>query len=467
MTPRLLTIMGSGETAPTMVKVHRQLLERLGSPPVPAVLLDTPFGFQENAKELAARVVHYFDESLRAPIDVASAPADALAGPGPLGGGDDPFASERLVSSVRSASYVFAGPGSPTYALRKWRGTVIPSLLHEKLRHGGAVTFSSAAALTLGVRTVPVYEVYKVGEDPYWLEGLDVLAEAGLNAAVIPHYNNAEGGTHDTRFCYLGERRLSRLEPELPDGAFVLGVDEHTALMLDLDAGTAEIAGLGVVTVRAGGRSQTFAVGESLKITDLLDAAVELARGGGGGTGIGDGGVGGDGSGLGDGGAAEAGGVGSSAATAGSAAGAAGGDSGGGGAVGYTDSPLVSLVRGQEAAFSEALSQRDVPGAVAAVLDLEDQITQWSHDIPAGDALDRARASLRSLVVELGRVGETGARDPREVLGPFVEAMLELRTKARADRRFEDSDGIRDRLVELGIEVRDTASGSEWLIAEA
>ena len=58
--------MGSGETAPTMVKVHRRLLERLGPPPVPAVLLDTPFGFQENAREIAGRAVTYFRESLHA-----------------------------------------------------------------------------------------------------------------------------------------------------------------------------------------------------------------------------------------------------------------------------------------------------------------------------------------------------------------------------------------------------------------
>ena len=47
--PRLLCIMGSGETTPTMVSVHADLLSRLGPKPVPAVLLDTPFGFQENA----------------------------------------------------------------------------------------------------------------------------------------------------------------------------------------------------------------------------------------------------------------------------------------------------------------------------------------------------------------------------------------------------------------------------------
>ena len=55
---RLLTIMGSGETAPTMVKPHRTVFEQLeqanGGRDVPAVFLDTPFGFQENADELSA-----------------------------------------------------------------------------------------------------------------------------------------------------------------------------------------------------------------------------------------------------------------------------------------------------------------------------------------------------------------------------------------------------------------------------
>ena len=88
----------------------------------------------------------------------------------------------------------------------------------------------SAAALTLGSHTVPVYEVYKVGEDPRWVEGLDLLGQiTGIRAAVVPHYDNAEGGTHDTRFCYLGEPRLAGLEAELPAEVGVLGVDEHTA----------------------------------------------------------------------------------------------------------------------------------------------------------------------------------------------------------------------------------------------
>ncbi len=53
---------------------------------------------------------------------------------------------------------------------------------------------------------------------------------------MIPHYDNAEGGTHDTRFCYLGERRLRLLESMVETGTVVLGVDEHTAVLFDLDA---------------------------------------------------------------------------------------------------------------------------------------------------------------------------------------------------------------------------------------
>lgn len=438
--PRLLTIMGSGEIAPTMVKVHRAVLERLGPPPVPAFLLDTPFAFQENRVELCERVRRYFAESLRSDIEVPVGPGSA---DGAVASGDDAFAEERLVSSLRRARYVFTGPGSPSYALRKWTSTVVPSLLREILAHGGGLTFSSAAALTLGVSTVPVYEIYKVGEDPFWLTGLDLMSELGIRAAVIPHFNNAEGGTHDTRFCYLGEHRLAMLESQLPDGAFVLGVDEHTAISFDLDEGVGTITGLGVVTVRSSGQVRTFPAGSTVKIDELLETAAELAGGGG-----------------------------VPAATPATDAAPGGSDpldeSAGSESSAvessFTDSPLIGLVREREHGFASALANRDVAAAVGEVLRLEDEITEWSTDIPFGDAMDRARASFRSLVVELGRAGEAGARDPRQVVGPFVETMLELRGRARAERHFEEADWIRDRLDTLGVEVRDTAGASEWVL---
>jgi cyanophycinase-like exopeptidase len=117
--------------------------------------------------------------------------------------------------------------------------------LADKLAHRGVVVFASAAACTVGRFSLPVYEIYKVGQPIHWLEGLDLLSPLGFgaNGIVIPHFDNAEGGTHDTRFCYMGERRLRALEAMRPDDAWVLGVDEHTALVVDLD--TREVTVIG------------------------------------------------------------------------------------------------------------------------------------------------------------------------------------------------------------------------------
>ena len=400
--PRLLTIMGSGETSPTMLKTHRRLLEQVAGVG-PAVLLDTPFGFQENAADIAARAVDYFRDGVGHSIRVA----------GWRSADDDQVAYEEMLAAVRGAGYVFAGPGSPSYALRQWAPTPVPELLTAKLRDGGCVTFASAAALTLGVATVPVYEIYKVGEDPRWLEGLDLLGPAtGLSAAVIPHYDNAEGGTHDTRFCYLGERRLARLERELPPGAFVLGVDEHTACILDLVAQTATVEGLGHVTIRRAGQSRQLPAGTTV-------ALAELGEGGGAGEVV--------------------------SAGAGSFEKAP--------ADGHDQSPLLETTAELEKAFEAALAAHDVRAAVAAMLELEDALVAWSRDTLQSDEPDRARAVLRSMIVRLGQLTD---------IAPLADALLELRDRARAERRFDESDWVRDRLVGFGIEVQDTPEGSTW-----
>ena len=269
--PRILTIMGSGETAPTMVSTHRKLVARL-TKPVAATVIDTPYGFQANADELAERAVAYFDKSVT--IDIQVAGLLRLKGDSV-----DRVAIERGLRRVADADYVFAGPGSPTYALRQWKDTPLHDVLAAKIREGGLVTFASAAALTLGAFTVPVYEIYKVGEEPRWEEGLDLLGEIGIHAAVIPHYDNAEGGNHDTRFCYLGQGRLEYLESLLPHDHFVLGIDEHTALVIDIDNGTASVTGKGGVTVRLRGSERIFRSGEEFPVSVLQDPAATTQSG--------------------------------------------------------------------------------------------------------------------------------------------------------------------------------------------
>jgi hypothetical protein len=310
-------------------------------------------------------------------------------------------------------------------------------MLAEKLALGGALTFASAAALTLGAVTVPVYEVYKVGEDPHWVPGLDLLAAIGLHVALIPHYDNAEGGTHDTRFCYLGEERLAGLEHELPEGAFVLGVDEHTALCIDLDADDASVAGHGGVTVRVRGRSTRIEAGETMALGRIPALAAELASGGSGTARAREG-------------PPSAG----SAPPEGPVAPASEGP------------PLLGAIRSFEESFRAARRSADIPAMVGAVLALDDELWAWSADTLQSDALDRGRAALRAMVAELGELAALGVRDPAGVVGPFVELALHLRDAARRDRRFADADAVRDGLIALGVEVNDTPEGSAWRLVD-
>jgi len=432
--PRILAIMGSGETAPTMVTPHREIVARLGDPTPRAVLLDTPYGFQENASEITERAVEYFSHRVQLTIE----PAGFL---GPLAADQStrtPLAEAAALSRLRTAGFVFAGPGSPSYALSVWKSSPVPEALTTKLAEGGAVVFSSAAALTLGSFSVPVYEIYKVGHPVHWLDGLDLMRAAGFDGScvVIPHYDNAEGGTHDTHFCYLGERRLSVMEGLLPEDAWVLGIDEHTVLVADLDAKTVTVSGRGGVTVRRRGKSQVFAAGTKLTIDQLLSAA----------RGVGE----------------TVGHAAASAPTPADSEEPAPTD-----APSPKRSPLLTEVSRLEQAFEAAIAGRRAPEAAEAILNLDRAIAEWSADTLQTDDPDRARAVLYSLVQRLGEAAAGGLRDPRELLAPLVESLITLRGELRAAKAWELADRVRDRLIAARIELRDTPGGTVWELRES
>jgi cyanophycinase-like exopeptidase len=400
---RVLTILGSGETSPTMVTAHQRLFARLG-PTARAVLLDSPYGFQENADELTDKARQYFRESVGREVEAVtfrSAPAP------------DPVAHATEMARLRAADWIFAGPGSPSYALRTWAGSPVPDALHARLREGGAVTFASAAALTLGLVTIPVYEVYKVGEAPRWLDGLDVVGRAtGLRAAVVPHWNNAEGGTHDTRFCWQGERRLRILEEQLPVDSFVLGIDEHTGLVIDLDTGAAEVVGRGTVVVRVHGAEWVVPAGETTSIAEIAEHGRSPVGAGGGG-----------------------------AFTAGA----------GGGAVGAAvPATIAPRPRPLAPEVEAALSHGDVATALALVAELD-------RTARADDERQAVRSLLARAAVAVGE-----PVDVTTAVAPFVGLLLSLRLDAREAKRWAESDAIRDGLAAAGVEVRDTPEGASW-----
>ena len=417
---RVLCVMGSGETAPTMAPVHRDLLDRAGGEAAAAVLIDTPFGFQVNADELVVRTQDHFRRSIGHPLEVASLRSAEAA---------SEVEREVAYSRIAAADYVFAGPGSPSYALRQWRQTEVPRLLAEKLRTGGCVTFASAAAISLGVVSLPVYEIYKVGEAVRWLEGLDLLAVAGIRAALVTHWDNAEGGTHDTRYCYMGEARLRILEEQLPEGAAVLGVDEHTALILDLGRERAEVRGRGRAVVRRHGRETELASGAELGLDELraLLAGADARR----------------------------------------APASREEPAPHPGVPLAQPEPFTALLGEREERFERAREAGDPERMVAAILALDTTLEEWADETFSGDERDRARALLRRMVTRLGEAAAAGTSDPRERVAPFVDAILGLRTRFREERRFEDADRLRDLLAACGVEVRDGRRGEEsaWELA--
>ncbi len=100
----------------------------------------------------------------------------------------------------------------------------------------------------------------------------------------------------------------------------------------------------------------------------------------------------------------------------------------------------------------------NTPVAVSVLFDLARLANQ-------SDGTDRRAAQLKLL--ELGNVlglplelsaSTAGGEDA----APFVELLLELRQRLRADKQYVIADEIRDKLEDLGVTVEDTAEGSSW-----
>jgi hypothetical protein len=117
-------------------------------------------------------------------------------------------------------------------------------------RLGAALTLASAATIAISTYALPVYEIYKVGEDLHWKAGLDFFGLYGLPLVFVPHWNNNDGGEElDTSRCFMGQSRFARLMEMLPPDLTVAGIDEKTALVMDIQAGQAQVVGLGGVTL--------------------------------------------------------------------------------------------------------------------------------------------------------------------------------------------------------------------------
>jgi hypothetical protein len=271
----MVAILGSGERTAVGRSVVDRLLAALPEPRTVAVL-DSPAGFQPNCYHVAATIADFIKQRVgeRRPVpSVVETRRAALGTP----------AGDAAVRAIAGARCVVAGPGSPSYMVRELKDTPYLAAILQAHRNGAALYFASAASVALGAYSIPVYEIFKVGEEPRWIEGLDLLGAEGMRLTIVPHWNNGEGGAAlDTRFCYIGQERFEQVRAQLPADVVMLGIDEHTACILDFAADTASIMGKGGVHLLRDGHILDFGAAEEAFPLALLraeGAAVTLGLG--------------------------------------------------------------------------------------------------------------------------------------------------------------------------------------------
>jgi len=260
--PGPLALLGSGETSASGRRVFEWLFRRF-EPPVRVAILETPAGFQPNSREVAREIAEFLEEHLP-----GFSPAVTII---PARKRGTTFSPEdpRLAESVLAADCIFLGPGSPSYAARQLRGSIVWNAARARFAAGAALVLASAAVLAVGAQTLPVYEIYKAGFDLSWDPGLNLLGAAGVPVTFVPHWNNREGGAAlDTSHCFMGMDRFEALRALLPTDDPIVGIDEHTALIVEPE-GKGQVLGLGEVTIERRGQVSVHASGDVFSFDEV------------------------------------------------------------------------------------------------------------------------------------------------------------------------------------------------------
>lgn len=258
-----IAFLGSGETSLAGGRIFESLA-RDASGPLRIAILETPAGFELNSGQVARRVGDFLATRLQNyDPRVAIVPARKRGTPFSP---DDP----EILEPMLTADMFFLGPGSPTYAVRQLEGSLAWDILRARHRQGATLAFASAATIAAGARVLPVYEIFKAGQDVHSVPGLGLFADFGLDLSVIPHWNNAEGGADlDTSRCFVGLERFAEWCGGLPPESVILGLDEHTGVVIDLEAGTCQVSGVSSISVVRECVPEVYASGSQFPLAAL------------------------------------------------------------------------------------------------------------------------------------------------------------------------------------------------------
>jgi len=219
----------------------------------------------------------------------------------------------------------------------------------------------------------------------------------------------------------MGESRFRTLEELLPPSTVVLGVDEYTACVLDLASRECRVMAAGGVTVRRHGEDTVFPSGSTFSLELLAGRAAGKER----------------------------------------------------------PKPLPGRdLRGRATALAceallrelEKAERRSASGGAAAGLadivgDLYELARAVDAAIEAGveeDLVSRARVTLGRLLVGGGGQVSSSSAELVGGIAPFVELLIDVRSRLRAANEWALADELRSRLAALGITLEDGPAGTTW-----
>lgn len=264
----LIALLGSGETLPSSGKTHEYIAKNLRENPRIAIL-ETPAGFELNSDRVAGKIKDFLEVRLQ------NYNPQIFQIPARKKGTEHSPDSMELVKPLLQANEILLGPGSPTYAVRQLQDSLAYEMIQARFQRGTALVLSSAATLAFSRFTIPVYEIYKVGEDEHWKDGLDFFNFLGISLSLVPHWNNQDGGDEvDTSRCYIGKPRFEMLLEKLPPDAVILGIDDHTSVILDIPEGICRVMGNGEVHILKQGETLEFSSGEQFNLSLLGEVTI-------------------------------------------------------------------------------------------------------------------------------------------------------------------------------------------------
>ena len=135
-----------------------------------------------------------------------------------------------------------------------------------------------------------------------------------------------------------------------------------------------------------------------------------------------------------------------------------------------TEVPLQHAVQEMKAQFTQAMdTDFNTAQALGAIFTLVGEVNKAlsAFDEAETPALAHAYQALTETCQVLGIYNtekQDSAADNEAKLEPLVDLLLEIRQDARNQKDWETSDKIRDRLIELNIEIKDTREGTTWKI---